>query len=158
MFRAGFSMTTSAQVFDGCPQGDGLDKTSIVGQSESMHETVRSCPDRDFRRTDISISFTPFYMAQSTEPHVAQSSTKPVKTFRLRGVSVSVFKNHGKSENRDVSFHKVSVQRSYRDGDEWKTTTSFSRDDLPITRLLLDRAWQYILDAEVGRGRNADDE
>ena len=89
---------------------------------------------------------------------MAQSSTKPVKVFRLRGVSASVFQNHSKTEDREVSFHKVSVQRSYRDGDEWKTTTSFSRDDLPIARLLLERAWQYILDTEVGRGRDADEE
>ena len=118
----------------------------------------RSCPARDRRGPDVPISFTPFTMTQSKEPVLAHNSTKPVKTFRLRGVSVSVFKNHAKTDDRDVSFHKVSVQRTYRDGDEWKTTTSFSRDDLPIARLLLDRAWQYILDTETVRSRDTDDE
>lgn len=89
---------------------------------------------------------------------MAQTSTKPVKAFRLRGVSASVFENHSKTDGRDVAFHKVSLQRVYRDGDDWKTTTSFSRDDLPIARLLMERAWQFILDAEASRGRDEDEE
>ncbi len=80
-------------------------------------------------------------------------SQKPVMTFRLRGISASIFQNHGKSDSRDVTFHKVSVQRHYKDGDEWKNTTSFGRDDLPVVSLLLQRAWEYILDAEASRGK-----
>ena len=84
---------------------------------------------------------------------MAQTPSKPVKVFRLRGVSASVFENHAKSNGQDIVFHKVSVQRAYRDGDEWKTTTSFSRDDLPIAQLLMNRAWEFILDAEASRGK-----
>jgi hypothetical protein len=64
------------------------------------------------------------------------SATKPVMTFRLRGVSVSIFANHAKNdEGRDITFHKVRVQRSYKAGEEWKQTESLGRDDLPIARL-----------------------
>ena len=80
---------------------------------------------------------------------MAQATQKPVKVFRSRGVSASIFANHAKSDGRDITFHKVSLQRTYKDGDEWKTTTSFGRDDLPVARLLLDRAWEFILDAEA---------
>ena len=83
---------------------------------------------------------------------MAQSTTKPVKVFRSRGISASIFANPAKSDGRDITFHKVSLQRTYKDGDEWKTTTSFSRDDLPIARLLLDRAWEFILEAEASHG------
>lgn len=83
---------------------------------------------------------------------------KPVKVIRLRGVSASVFANQGKSEDRDITFHKVSVQRSYKDGDEWKQTTSFGRDDLPVVNLVLRRAWEFILDAEASRGKEEADE
>ena len=82
---------------------------------------------------------------------MAQNSNKPVQTFRLRGLSASIFANHAKSDGRDVTFHKLSLQRVYRDGDEWKTTQSFGRDDLPIAQLLLKRAWEWILDAEASR-------
>lgn len=85
---------------------------------------------------------------------MAQTSNKPVKVFRLRGISASVFENHTKSDGRDISFHKVALQRTYRDGDEWKTTTSFGRDDLPVAKLLLEQAWQYVLEAEASRGKD----
>jgi len=52
-------------------------------------------------------------MAPAKEPDMAQNPSKPVKTFRLRGISVSVFANQAKSEGRDIVFHKVSVQRTY---------------------------------------------
>ena len=91
--------------------------------------------------------------ASVNEPETA-TSQKPVKVIRLRGVSASIFANHAKSEGRDITFHKVSIQRSYKDGDEWKQTTSFGRDDLPVLNTLLQRAWEFILDTEASRGKD----
>ena len=85
---------------------------------------------------------------QDQEPDVAQSQ-KPVKVIRLRGISASIFANRAKSDGRDLTFHKVSVQRSYKDGEEWKQTTSFGRDDLPVVNMILRRAWEFILDTEA---------
>ena len=82
--------------------------------------------------------------------------TKPVKSFRLRGVSVAVFENHTQSEGRDVTFHKVSVQKTYKEGEEFKTTTSFGRDDLPVVQMLLGRAWEWILETEAA-ARNVEE-
>lgn len=90
----------------------------------------------------------------ATEPATASTGTKPLKTFRHRGLSASVFENHAKDPESDVTFHKVSLQRTYKDGDEFKTTTSFGRDDLPVAVLLLQRAWEFILDAEANRSRD----
>ena len=53
------------------------------------------------------------------------SEQKPVETFRARGVSAAVFANHAKSEGRDITFFKVSLDRAYKDGDEWKHTSSW---------------------------------
>ena len=85
-------------------------------------------------------------------------STKPVQVLRLRGVSASVFENHARSKDRDVTFYKVSLQRTYRDEEGFKTTTSFSRDDLPVAVHLLHQAWQFILEAETANRTAADDE
>jgi hypothetical protein len=76
------------------------------------------------------------------------STSKPVQTYRLHGVSVSIFANPTKSNGEDSVFYKVSLQRTFKDGDEFRTTNSFSRDDLPIVELLARRAWEYILAAE----------
>jgi len=83
------------------------------------------------------------------------TSTKPIKVFRLRGVSASVFKNAAKSDDRDVSFFKVSLQRTYKDGDDFKTTTSFSRDDLPVAEHLLRKAWEFVLESEAASRKDS---
>jgi hypothetical protein len=96
-------------------------------------------------------------VTQAKEPETA-SSQKPVKVIRLRGVSASIFANHAKSDGRDITFHKVSIQRSYKDGEEWKQTTSLGRDDLPVVNLVLKRAWEFILDTEASRGKEEAEE
>lgn len=78
---------------------------------------------------------------------------KPVRVFRLRGITASVFANQAETKNGDITFYKVSIQRTYKDGNDFKTTTSFGRDDLPLVRLLSDRAWQFILDTEANPSR-----
>lgn len=93
-----------------------------------------------------------------TNGKMATNSNKPVHVFRLRGVTASVFANNAKHEGRDIVFHKVSLQRTYRDEDEFKTTSSLNRDDMPVAQLLLQRAWEYILDAEAPRGKADEDE
>lgn len=76
-------------------------------------------------------------------------STKPVKIFRSRGVSAAVFPNQATVRGREVVFHKVSLQRTYKDGDKYKTTSSLSRDDLPLAQFVLSQAWQWILTEEA---------
>lgn len=86
-------------------------------------------------------------------------SNKPVRVFRRRGVKVAVFRN----ESGEHTFHKVAVQKIYReDGGEWKTTNSLGRDDLPLAQMLIGRAWEFILDEEAktrtaGSGESEDE-
>lgn len=86
---------------------------------------------------------------QTTKPKADQNN-KPVHVIRLRGVKAAVFENRS---DQGV-FHKVSLQRVYKDGEEWKTTTSLGRDDLPVARLLIERAWTWILEAEASVTRS----
>ncbi len=71
-------------------------------------------------------------------------SNKPIQVFRRRGIKVSVFQN----PSGDQVFHKVVTQKIYKEGEDWKTTNSLGRDDLPIAQMLLGRAWEFILDLE----------
>ena len=91
-------------------------------------------------------------MSSATKKTANQQPTKPVQVYRARGVKVSVFENH----SGDNVFFKVALQRIYREGEEWKTTTSLSRDDLPIARHLLLRAWDFVLETEAARNKNDD--
>ena len=112
---------------------------------------VREAKNAKCHGVDSLYSFPSLTMENST-------TTKPVKVFRLRGVSASVFENRSKAKGRDVPYFKVSLQRTYKDGDEFKSTTSLSRDDLPIADLLIRKSWAFILDAEEKRHRDASEE
>jgi hypothetical protein len=101
--------------------------------------------------------FPKLAMANAKETSSPPENQKPVKVFRLRGISASVFANQAKTGERTVTFYKVSLQRTYKDGDDFKTTTSFSRDDLPVCMHVLQQAWVFILETESKRN-SADSE
>ncbi len=86
---------------------------------------------------------------------MAKSSNKPVKVFRLRGVSASVFENRSEQNG---TFHKVQIVRTYRDGDDFKTTPTFSRDDLPLVQAVAHRAWEFVHETEASRRSSRDDD
>lgn len=50
-----------------------------------------------------------------------------------------------RKQTRDGIRHTVVVSRLYRNGDVWKESTRFGRDDIPLMRLVLDEAhiWIY---------------
>lgn len=74
---------------------------------------------------------------------------KPEKTFRLRGISASIFANQAEGEDGQYTYHKVSFAKAYKDGDDWKHTGSFSRNDLPVLKVVLQRAFEAMLDMKT---------
>lgn len=90
-----------------------------------------------------------------TKPETA-SGQKPVKTFRLRGISASIFANQAQGEDGEYTFHKVCFERAYKDGVDWKYTGSFSRNDLPVLQVVLQRAFEAMLDMKADT--NSEDE
>ena len=73
---------------------------------------------------------------------------QPVKTYRYRGISASVFENETHQNGQPIRFFKISLQRAFRQGDEIKHNSSFSRDDIPIAIHVLQQAWEFVLEAE----------
>ena len=58
---------------------------------------------------------------------MSQENNAPVHRIRLSSISASIFKN----ENADGrTYYNAQFDRSYKDGDDWKHTKSFGRDDL----------------------------
>ena len=93
------------------------------------------------------VFFPPNPMSNSTDKE--PTTNKPWKVLRSSGVSASIFENSVKTKDGDATYFKVSLTRTYRDGDDWKSTTSLSREDLPIAALLLQQAWWAIVTAEA---------
>jgi hypothetical protein len=81
-------------------------------------------------------------------------NTKPVEVIRMRGVSASIYANPVK--DRSMPLYKVSLRRTYKKDNEFKSVTSLGRVDLPIAAMLLKQAWMRILDLEEEHWKEAD--
>lgn len=69
------------------------------------------------------------------------SISKPEKTFRIGHCSESVFVNAAAKEGDESrTFRTVSLQRRYRAGDDWETSTSFALADRPAAVAVLQLA------------------
>ena len=78
--------------------------------------------------------------------------SKPEKVFRIGYVSASIFVNEIETEGGKRTVRNVNLQRRYKDGNEWKSASSFGLGDLPCALRVLQLALQHIetAEAEVG--------
>ncbi len=89
---------------------------------------------------------------EQTTPE-GKGSNRPLKSFGYRGVRASVWANPVTVEGRPAVLHKVTLTRTYKDGDAFKSTASLGREDLPIAAMLLDDAFRFILEVEAHANR-----
>ena len=77
---------------------------------------------------------------------------KPEKVIRIGYVSASIFVNEIKTEGGTRTVRNVNLQRRYKDGDEWKSASSFGLGDLPCALRVLQLALEHIetVEAEAG--------
>ena len=82
-------------------------------------------------------------------------SNRPVHEIRLGLVKAVIWANQSDAGVR----HQISVARLYRkDGDEWATSDSFGRDDLPLLAKVADMAHTWIfIQTQNGLGRSEPD-
>ena len=68
-------------------------------------------------------------------------SRPPVHQIRLGLIKASVWRKRTKSGER----HSVTVARLYKDGDVWKESAHFGRDDLLLVAKVMDLAHTWIM-------------
>ncbi len=68
---------------------------------------------------------------------------RPVQVLKLGRIRASIWANSSKEKTQDVWF-SVQVSRLYKDNGDWKDSTSFRRDDLPIVSKILEMAYAWI--------------
>ena len=74
------------------------------------------------------------------------SNTKPVDEVRFGAVKAAIWRN----ETDNGSRFNVTFSRSYKNGDgNWKSTSSFRRDDLLVVAKLADRAHSRIFQIQA---------
>ena len=69
-----------------------------------------------------------------------KSDNKPVHKIRHGAVSASIWSQ----DTEKGPVFNVTFQRSYKDGDEWKNSTSFGRSNLLVVSLIAARAFEWI--------------
>ena len=67
-------------------------------------------------------------------------NTRPIHTIRIGLIKASVWHRDTRAGER----HTVSLVRLFRDGDVWKESTRFGRDDLLQAAKVLDLAHTWI--------------
>lgn len=77
------------------------------------------------------------------------SKTPPEKTFRIGLVSASIFANEVDGEGGKRTILNVNLQRRYRDGETWKSSTSFGLADLPVALRVLQLAQEFVEEREA---------
>lgn len=71
---------------------------------------------------------------------MSKSKVKPVHEVRLGRIKAAIWEN----ETQNGTRHNVTLTRLYKDGDQWKDSTSFGRDDLPLVGKVADLAHTWI--------------
>jgi hypothetical protein len=75
---------------------------------------------------------------------------QPAHEIRIGTVKAAIWEQ----TSRDNSWHNVTFSRSYKDGEEWKSTESFNRDDLLVVAKLADSAHTWILEQRKESSRS----
>ena len=86
------------------------------------------------------------------QPRSNDAKQKPVHEIRLGRIKAAIWANETDNGTR----HNVVITRLYKDGDEWKTSTSFGREELPLVAKVADLAHSWIY--QVGQESNGNGE
>ena len=69
-----------------------------------------------------------------------QKAIQPIHEIRVGAIKAAIWAN----TNDNITRHNVTFERLYKDGDSWKSSASFSRDDLPLLCKVGDQAHTWI--------------
>ena len=83
-------------------------------------------------------------MAQNAQ---STSGNLPEKKFRAGAVSATVWLNKGQKPSGELAeYRTISVERSYTDKNgNWQSTNSMRINDLPKARVVLQKAYEYVV-------------
>lgn len=76
---------------------------------------------------------------------MSKESEGPLKTLRDRFLKAAIWRN----ESKKGPFYSVTVERTYKEGDEYRSSHSFQGRDLLAVSQLLVKAYDEILELEA---------
>ena len=69
---------------------------------------------------------------------------KPEKKFSCGPISASIWANTKVVNGEAVKLNSVTINKAFKEGDDWKYTNSFNIEDLPKVALVATEAYKYI--------------
>ncbi len=84
----------------------------------------------------------------------------PEKKFSTGAISATIWKNTGKSKSgQEVEFRTIQLDRRYKDkNDEWQSTNYLRVNDLPKAKLVLEKAYEYLVLRDTSNTESNSDE
>ena len=78
-----------------------------------------------------------------------------MKSFAAGGVRAAIWENEIRVNGSATTMLKASVERRYKDKDgTWKSSSSFSRNEIPLAVYVLEKAFEAIVEEEKGDNGN----
>jgi hypothetical protein len=72
---------------------------------------------------------------------------QPVVKIRAGSISCALWQNEAKVNGEIVELLKATVERRYKNGNgEWKSSGSFSRNEIPLAIYCLQKAFDHMID------------
>jgi hypothetical protein len=73
----------------------------------------------------------------------------PIAKLRAGQVSAALWENEIQTAGRTVMVLKATIQRRYKDTDgQWKSSTSFSRNEIPLAIHCLQKAFEKMVELQ----------
>ena len=70
--------------------------------------------------------------------------SKPEKKFNCGSISASIWANTRAVNGEAVKLYSVTINKAFKEGDEWKYTDTFNIEDLPKVALVANEAYKYM--------------
>ena len=84
---------------------------------------------------------------------------KPTARFRAGQVSAAIWENEITVNGRKAVMLKASIERRFKDKDgQWKSSTSFSRNEIPLAIYCLQKCFEHIISAQQDEEGSAEEE
>lgn len=82
----------------------------------------------------------------------SNAKPRPVHEIRMGRIKAAIWEN----ETQNGLRHNVTISRLFKDGNHWKDSTSFGRDDLPLVIKVIDQAHDWIFQTASGNADSAE--
>jgi hypothetical protein len=80
-------------------------------------------------------------------------SNRPAHEIRLGAIRAAIWQNRTQNGSR----YNVTISRLYKDGDQWKDSASFGRDDLLLVAKVADEVHSWIFQQTQVRSEAVDE-